>query len=62
AAGKLKLKQYREAAKLCSKVLDLESHNIKTLYQRAEAYVEVTEFDPAEVDLRKALEIDPYNG
>ncbi|KAL6003154.1 hypothetical protein ACLOJK_023377 [Asimina triloba] len=62
ATCKLKLKQYREAAKLYSKVLDLESHNIKALYQRAEAYIEVTEFDPAEVDLRKTLEIDPYNG
>ncbi|KAG9455803.1 hypothetical protein H6P81_000311 [Aristolochia fimbriata] len=62
AACKLKLKEYREAANLCSKVLALESENLKALYRRAQAYTEVKDMDLAELDLKKALEIDPENG
>ncbi|XP_049931515.1 peptidyl-prolyl cis-trans isomerase FKBP65-like isoform X2 [Nymphaea colorata] len=61
AACKLKLKKYREAAKLCTNVLKLESQNVKALFRRAQAYIETTDFDLAELDLKKALEIDPDN-
>jgi FK506-binding protein 4/5 len=61
AACKLKLKDYKQAEKLCSKVLELESTNVKALYRRAQAYMNVSDLDLAELDIKKALEIDPDN-
>lgn len=61
AACKLKLKEYREAEKLCTKVLETESTNVKALYRRAQAYIELQDLDLAEFDIKKALEIDPNN-
>ncbi|KAL3329394.1 hypothetical protein AABB24_036472 [Solanum stoloniferum] len=61
AACKLKLKEYKEAAKLCSKVLEIDSKNVKALYRRAQAYIQLFDLDLAELDIKKALEIDPDN-
>lgn len=61
AACKLKLKEFRVAVDLCSKVLELEPENLKALYRRLQAYVQVGELDLAELDIKKALEIDPEN-
>ncbi|KAG8063918.1 hypothetical protein GUJ93_ZPchr0004g39060 [Zizania palustris] len=61
AACKLKLKEYKEAQKLCTKVLELESTNVKALYRRAQAYIELADLELAELDVKKALEIDPDN-
>ncbi|WJX91852.1 70 kDa peptidyl-prolyl isomerase [Trifolium repens] len=61
AACKLKLKDYKQAEKLCTKVLELESTNVKALYRRAQAYIQLADLDLAEFDIKKALEIDPDN-
>ncbi|KAJ4955709.1 hypothetical protein NE237_012492 [Protea cynaroides] len=61
AACKLKLKDYKEAEKLCTKVLEIDSRNVKALYRRAQAYIQMTDLDLAELDIKKALEIDPDN-
>ncbi|KAI3801170.1 hypothetical protein L1987_29273 [Smallanthus sonchifolius] len=61
AACKLKLKDYKQAEKLCTKVLEIESKNVKALYRRAQAYIHVADLDLAELDIKKALEIDPDN-
>ncbi|XP_068318374.1 70 kDa peptidyl-prolyl isomerase-like [Pyrus communis] len=61
AACKLKLKDYKQAEKLCTKVLDLDSRNVKALYRRAQAYIQLVDLDLAELDIKKALEIDPDN-
>ncbi|KAJ9547980.1 hypothetical protein OSB04_020523 [Centaurea solstitialis] len=61
AACKLKLKDYKQAEKLCTKVLEVESRNVKALYRRAQAYMNVGDLDLAEVDIKRALEIDPDN-
>lgn len=61
AACKLKLKDYNQAEKLCTKVLELDSRNVKALYRRAQAYIELADLDLAEFDIKKALEIDPHN-
>ncbi|XP_050205804.1 peptidyl-prolyl cis-trans isomerase FKBP62-like [Mercurialis annua] len=61
AACRLKLKQYKEAEKLCTKVLELESRNVKALYRRAQAYIQLSDLDLAEFDIKKALEIEPDN-
>ncbi|KAF9610757.1 hypothetical protein IFM89_024613 [Coptis chinensis] len=55
AACKLKLKDYKQAEKLCSKVLELESTNVKALYRRAQGYIQLADLDLV------ALEIDPNN-
>ncbi|KAG4185047.1 hypothetical protein ERO13_A09G208100v2 [Gossypium hirsutum] len=61
AASKLKHKDYKQAAKLCTKVLELDSGNVKALYRRAQAYIQLVDLDLAEADIKKALEIDPDN-
>ncbi|KAJ6723657.1 PEPTIDYL-PROLYL CIS-TRANS ISOMERASE [Salix koriyanagi] len=61
AACKLKLKDYKEAEKLCSKVLELDGRNVKALYRRAQAYIQLVDLDLAEIDIKRALEIDPDN-
>ena len=42
-------------------MLELESTNVKALYRREQAYMELADFDLAEFDVKKALEIDPNN-
>ncbi|XP_074268499.1 peptidyl-prolyl cis-trans isomerase FKBP62-like [Silene latifolia] len=61
AACKLKLKDYKAAEKLCTKVLELDSVNVKALYRRAQAYIHLADLELAELDIKKALEIDPDN-
>ncbi|KAJ0034296.1 hypothetical protein Pint_25548 [Pistacia integerrima] len=61
AACKLKLKEYKQAEKLCTKVLEIDSRNVKALYRRAQAYIQLADLDLAELDIKKALEIDPNN-
>ncbi|KAK7359341.1 hypothetical protein VNO77_01296 [Canavalia gladiata] len=61
AACKLKLKDYKQAEKLCTKVLELDSRNVKALYRRAQAYIQLVDLDLAEMDIKKALEIEPDN-
>lgn len=61
AACKLKLKDYREAEKLCTKVLEADGKNVKALYRRAQAYIQLVDLDLAELDIKKALEFDPDN-
>uniref|UniRef100_A0A6M2FAR1 peptidylprolyl isomerase n=1 Tax=Populus davidiana TaxID=266767 RepID=A0A6M2FAR1_9ROSI len=61
AACKLKLKDYKEAEKLCSKVLELDGQNVKALYRRAQAYIQLVDLDLAEIDIKRALENDPDN-
>jgi len=45
---------------LCQ-VLEIESCNVKALYRRAQAYIELYDLELAKTDLRKALELDPNN-
>ncbi|XP_047966937.1 peptidyl-prolyl cis-trans isomerase FKBP62-like [Salvia hispanica] len=61
AACKLKLREFKQAEKLCTKVLELESTNVKALFRRAQAYMNMADLDLAEFDIKKALELDPNN-
>ncbi|TVU45247.1 hypothetical protein EJB05_04726, partial [Eragrostis curvula] len=61
AACCLKLKDFAQAISLCSKVLEIESCNVKALYRRAQAYVESYDLELAKRDVLKALELDPNN-
>ena len=61
AACTLKLKLYKQAEKLCTKVLELDSNNVKAFYRRAQAYIQLVDLDLAEADIKKALDIEPEN-
>ncbi|XP_059279446.1 peptidyl-prolyl cis-trans isomerase FKBP62-like isoform X1 [Lycium ferocissimum] len=61
AACCLKRNEFQEAIKHCSKVLEVESCNVKALYRRAQAFMETADLHLAELDIKKALEIDPEN-
>ncbi|KAL8172060.1 hypothetical protein V2J09_023864 [Rumex salicifolius] len=61
AACSLKMNEFNEVIRLCSKVLDIEIHNIKALYRRAQAFIENADLDLAALDIKKALEVDPDN-
>ncbi|KAK9129057.1 hypothetical protein Syun_017854 [Stephania yunnanensis] len=61
AACKIKLGEYVEAAKLCTKVLELDPLNVKALYRRSQSYLRISELEKAEIDIKKALTIDPKN-
>jgi len=41
--------------------LELDSRNVKALYRRAQAYLHLVDLDLAEMDIKKALEIEPEN-
>ncbi|XP_026431576.1 70 kDa peptidyl-prolyl isomerase-like isoform X1 [Papaver somniferum] len=61
AACKLKLGDYVEASKCCTKVLELDPSNIKALYRRSQSYLETQDLEKAEIDIKKALSINPNN-
>ena len=42
-------------------MLEVDSRNVKALYRRAQAYIQLADLDLAELDIKKALEIDPDN-
>lgn len=39
----------------------MDGSNVKAMYRRAHAYMETADLDLAELDIKKALEIDPDN-
>ncbi|GKG03932.1 FKBP-type peptidyl-prolyl cis-trans isomerase domain-containing protein, partial [Tanacetum coccineum] len=53
AVYKLKLREYKQAVKLCTKVLDDDNKNVKALYRRAQAYIQLVDLDLAEMDIDK---------
>ncbi|KAL8162931.1 hypothetical protein V2J09_014420 [Rumex salicifolius] len=61
AACKLKLEEYNEVSRLCSKVLEQDPSNVKALFRRSQAYMKTSELEKAEADIKRALEIDPNN-
>eukprot|EP00246_Nothoceros_aenigmaticus_P003382 TRINITY_DN1451_c0_g1_i1.p1 TRINITY_DN1451_c0_g1~~TRINITY_DN1451_c0_g1_i1.p1 ORF type:complete len:595 (+),score=183.93 TRINITY_DN1451_c0_g1_i1:170-1954(+) len=61
AACKLKLKSYHDAVKLATKALEVDSSNVKALFRRAQGYIEIADYDLAEWDIKKALELEPKN-
>lgn len=61
AAVELKRKNYAEAAKQATKVLDMEPSNVKALYRRAQARMGLAEYVEAEVDIKAGLLTEPEN-
>ncbi|KAL1813451.1 hypothetical protein ACET3Z_023516 [Daucus carota] len=61
AACKLKLGEFLEASRLCTKVLELDQLNVKALFRRSQAYLKMSELEKANDDIKRALVIDPDN-
>lgn len=57
----LKLKDYSSAIEKCDKALELEGSNVKALFRRAQAYGGRFDFEEANADVKKLLELDPKN-
>ncbi|KAM3205480.1 70 kDa peptidyl-prolyl isomerase-like [Capsicum annuum] len=46
---------------MCSKVIEYDPCNVKALFRRAQAYLRINELEKAEIDIKKALQVDPNN-
>ncbi|KAG2423969.1 hypothetical protein HXX76_014908 [Chlamydomonas incerta] len=61
AALDLKKQHWKDAAKHCTSVLELEPGSVKALYRRAQAHMGLADFFEAEQDVKRALEAEPGN-
>nr|GMD41860.1 70 kDa peptidyl-prolyl isomerase-like isoform X1 [Ipomoea batatas] len=61
AACKLKLEDFLEASRFCSKALGIDPCNTKALFRRSQAYLRMSELEKAEIDIKQALALDPNN-
>merc|ERR1712025_116371 len=57
----LKLQQWRDAESICSEILKKETYNVKALYRRGQAYMELKEMHDAVRDFKRILEVDESN-
>lgn len=57
----LYFQNYVFASELCDKALDIDSNNIKSLYRRAIAFMNIQKYDEAKNDLNKIMQIEPSN-
>ncbi|XP_054997807.1 peptidyl-prolyl cis-trans isomerase FKBP4 [Sorex araneus] len=57
----LKLQAYSAAVESCNKALELDSTNEKGLFRRGEAHLAVNDFDLAQADFQKVLQLYPGN-
>lgn len=56
---KFKLKEYQSIIGITDQVLEMDPNNIKCLYFRGKAYLELQEYDNSVNCLQKLVQIDP---
>lgn len=61
AAAHLKNHNYKEVKANCTKVIDIDSGNIKALYRRAQAFMATVDYVEAECDIKRGLDEEPGN-
>eukprot|EP00771_Trimastix_marina_P001703 gnl/Trimastix_PCT/2794.p1 GENE.gnl/Trimastix_PCT/2794~~gnl/Trimastix_PCT/2794.p1 ORF type:complete len:205 (-),score=41.46 gnl/Trimastix_PCT/2794:80-664(-) len=59
AACYLALKNYARCIENAEEVLRLEPNNVKAIYRKGSAYLEMNELDRARTELRRAIEMSP---
>lgn len=59
AACKMRLEEFEDSVKDCTKALELHPHYMKALMRRAELYEKTEKLDEALADYQKILELDP---
>jgi tetratricopeptide (TPR) repeat protein len=57
----MRYKKYQAVAQNCYEVMLIDKDNVKALYQRAQAYRQLYEFDSAKEDVQRALALAPTN-
>nr|QBH73895.1 fk506-binding protein [Thermobia domestica] len=57
----LKLKDFIEAREQCSKALEIDPKNVKGLFRRGQAYLELGEPELAKTDFQQVLTLEPNN-
>lgn len=61
AAAKLRLSKHKECVQSCTKALELDASLVKAYFRRSQAYEHTVDYDLAEADLKKALELEGGN-
>ncbi|KAA0193554.1 hypothetical protein HAZT_HAZT000922 [Hyalella azteca] len=61
AAAKLKLRRFAQAKEHASNALEQDPDNLKALYRRGQAFMELGELEEAAADLEKCVRLDPSN-
>jgi len=61
AAVNLRLKEWKQAIEHSSKALEIDGSNVKALFRRGSAYLELDDWELARSDLEKALSHDSAN-
>mmetsp|Transcript_17673 Transcript_17673/g.29056 ORF Transcript_17673/g.29056 Transcript_17673/m.29056 type:complete len:177 (-) Transcript_17673:1105-1635(-) len=59
AACHLKLSNWEKAESYCTKALKVDEDNVKALFRRGRARIELADFEDAERDLKRVVELDP---
>ncbi|XP_075989499.1 tetratricopeptide repeat domain 1 [Anticarsia gemmatalis] len=59
SAAKMKLEKYAQAAKDCTKAIELDETYLKAYIRRAQSYEATDKLDEALADFKKILEMDP---
>ena len=61
AACQLRLQLFSEAKASCNTVLKEEAQNVKALFRRAQADLELKNFEDCQKDVKKVLDLEPQN-
>jgi len=61
ATSHLKLNNFKECVVYCTKTLENDKNNVKTLFRRSQAYAKLKEFNLAKDDAIAALKLDSNN-
>lgn len=59
SAAQMKLHKYKQAAKDCTKAVELDDKYLKAYYRRAQSYEATDKLDECLEDFKKILELDP---
>lgn len=56
---KFKMREWQSIIGITDQVIEMDPHNVKCLYFRGKAYIELQEYDQAVECLKKLVQIDP---
>ena len=57
----MKLKEWKKAKSICSKIIEVDNNIVKAWYRRGECSMNLEEFDEAKDDFIKVIRLEPTN-
>ena len=57
----MKLKEWKKAKSICSKIIQVDNNIVKAWYRRGECSMNLEEFDEAKDDFTKVVQMEPSN-